>query len=77
MRARSWAENLERPLGHEWEDEEVGCEGVNWSDPVQDTVSWQAPVNAVMTFGFYRLIQSSSTVLKEVVGEIIWSTKCK
>jgi hypothetical protein len=25
----------------------------------------------------YRVIQSSGTILDEVVGEIIWSRKCK
>jgi hypothetical protein len=49
-----------RPLGrsrHRWGDnikmdlQEVGCEGMDWIDLVQDRDRWQAIVTAVMNFG--------------------------
>ena len=30
--------------------QEVGCEGIDWIDVVQDRYKWRALVNAVMNF---------------------------
>jgi len=44
---------LGRPR-HRWEDnikmdhQEVGCEGMDWIDLVQDTDRWRVLVNAIM-----------------------------
>jgi hypothetical protein len=44
--------SLER-CRNRWEDsikmdKEVGCEGVDWTQLVQDTVRWRTPVSTVM-----------------------------
>jgi len=53
-----------RPLGRHrrrWEDiitmdlQEVGCGGVDWIELAQDRDRWRALVNAVMTFGLYKM----------------------
>jgi hypothetical protein len=52
-----WKPEGKRPLGRSrrrWEDDikmylqELGCEGMDWIDLVQDTDRWRAFVNAVM-----------------------------
>ena len=39
---RRWKDNIEMYL------QEVGCEGMDWIDVVQDREKWRALVNAVM-----------------------------
>ena len=40
--SRRWEDNIKMDL------HEVGCEGMDWIDVVQDTDRWRALVNAVM-----------------------------
>ena len=42
---RRWEENIKMYL------QEIGCEGMDWVDVVQDKDKWRAPVNAVMNLG--------------------------
>jgi hypothetical protein len=35
--------------------QDVGCEGMEWIDVVQDTDRWLEFANAVMNFGFHKM----------------------
>jgi hypothetical protein len=48
-----------RPLGrprHRWIDNIMMLGGVDWIGVVQDRYSWRAIVNAVVNFGFQKML---------------------
>jgi hypothetical protein len=38
---------------------EIGWDGMDWIDLVQDRDQWRALVNTVMNFGFHKMLGSS------------------
>jgi hypothetical protein len=50
---RMWVDNIKMDL------KEVGWDGVDWIDMVQDRDQWRALVNTVLNLGFHEMLGSS------------------
>jgi hypothetical protein len=68
---RRWVDNIKIDL------KEIGWDGVDWIDQVQDRDQWRALVNTVMNFGFHKMLGSSRVAAQLAASQEVFSSVSK